>query len=239
MVFQLRNFDLGRVLVITGAGISADSGIPTFRGKDGYWRNLDPEKLATPQAFQANPQLVWQWYSERREKIANAMPNAAHLALASLEKRAGEFLLVTQNVDDLHHRAGTSPETLVQIHGDIFVSKCRSCGFSKPDRNTYESVPACPNCSDHLSPGVVWFGEQLPEDGLLRIQQFLDRGPCSLVLIIGTTARFGYIEEWARGQRGRLIEINPGPVFADVADHVIRERASIAVPILLSGIADG
>jgi NAD-dependent protein deacetylase/lipoamidase len=239
VTFQVQNSDFDRVLVITGSGISADSGIPTFRGKDGYWRNLDPEKLATPQAFRNDPQLVWRWYSERREKIANAQPNAAHLALVSLEQRAGEFLLVTQNVDDLHRRAGTSPEKLVQVHGNIFVSRCRSCGFFKPDCSSHEFIPICPKCSNHLSPGVVWFGEQLPQQELLRVHQFLARGPSSLVLVIGTTARFDYIADWAlrsRGQRGRLIEINPIPVFAGLADDVIRERASIALPALFTGI---
>src|ERR1700704_4418695 len=97
---------VGRVLILTGAGVSAESGIPTFRGKDGYWRNLDPAKLATPEAFAKDPKLVWEWYRERRKRIRNAQPNAAHEAIAKLAKHADEFLLVTQNVDDLHARAG-------------------------------------------------------------------------------------------------------------------------------------
>jgi len=112
-----------RLLVLTGAGVSAESGIPTFRGKDGYWRNLDPAKLATPEAFERDPKLVWEWYRERRQRIRNAQPNAAHLAIANLAQRASEFLLVTQNVDDLHRRAGIATEKMVQIHGDIFVTK--------------------------------------------------------------------------------------------------------------------
>src|SRR5207244_6725957 len=108
-----------RILVLTGAGVSAESGIPTFRGKDGYWRNLDPMKLATPEAFAENPELVWEWYRERREKIRAAEPNAAHKAIVDLARRAREFLLVTQNVDDLQGRAGLANEQLVPIHGDI------------------------------------------------------------------------------------------------------------------------
>src|SRR5215831_8866804 len=104
-----------RVLVITGAGVSAESGIPTFRGKDGYWRNLDPIKLATPEAFAREPELVWQWYRERRQRIRNAQPNAAHEAIAKLAHRADEFLLVTQNVDDLHERSGLAKTEMVQI----------------------------------------------------------------------------------------------------------------------------
>ena len=118
-----------RVFVITGAGISAESGIPTFRGKDGYWRNLDPTKLATPEAFARDPNLVWDWYRERRQRIRTAQPNPAHRAIANLAERAREFLLVTQNVDDLHRRAGLTPEKMVQIHGDIFVTHCSRCDF--------------------------------------------------------------------------------------------------------------
>jgi hypothetical protein len=115
-----------RVLVITGAGVSAESGIPTFRGKDGYWRNLDPMKLATPEAFARDPELVWQWYRERRHSIRNAQPNAAHEAIANLAQGADEFLLVTQNVDDLHQRAGLAKAEVVQIHGDISLPNARA-----------------------------------------------------------------------------------------------------------------
>src|SRR6201987_2413093 len=119
-----------RVLVITGAGVSAESGIPTFRGKDGYWRNLDPAKLATPEAFASDPQLVWDWYRERRQRIRNAQPNAAHEAIARLAHHAKDFLLVTQNVDDLHARAGMPAQKMVQIHGDIFVTRCSRCDWT-------------------------------------------------------------------------------------------------------------
>src|SRR5438477_12255630 len=118
-----------RVLVITGAGVSAESGIPTFRGKDGYWRNLDPAKLATPEAFAKNPKLVWEWYRERRQRIRDAQPNSAHKAVVKLAHHGKEFLLVTQNVDDLHVRAGLPPETMVQMHGDIFVTCCSRGDF--------------------------------------------------------------------------------------------------------------
>src|SRR5882757_5870946 len=108
-----------RVLVLTGAGVSAESGIPTFRGKDGYWRNLDPTKLATPEAFGRDPRLVWDWYRERRQRIRNARPNAAHVSFARLSEWTDEFLLVTQNVNDLHSLACFSAEKMAQIHGDI------------------------------------------------------------------------------------------------------------------------
>src|SRR3954463_8950125 len=120
-----------RVLAITGAGISAESGIPTFRGKDGYWRNLDPTKLATPEAFDENPSLVWEWYRERRKWIRDARPNPAHMAIVDLAEHVQEFLLVTQNVDDLHARAGLPKEKMVQIHGDIFVTRCSRCAIER------------------------------------------------------------------------------------------------------------
>src|SRR5206468_8132693 len=168
-----------RVLVLTGAGVSAESGIPTFRGKDGYWRNLDPAKLATPEAFERDPKLVWEWYHERRQRIRSAQPNAAHEAIAKLAEHANDFLLVTQNVDDLHTRAGISKKKMVQIHGDIFVTRCSRCDFLYAGRGgspeppatravgrlrsiapTLENdadVPRCPECDALMRPGVVWF----------------------------------------------------------------------------------
>ena len=137
-----------RVLVITGAGVSAESGIPTFRGKDGYWRNLDPSKLATPAAFARDPKLVWEWYRERRQRIRKAQPNSAHRAIAKLSA-AGDFLLVTQNVDDLHRRAGLPVEKMVQIHGDIFMTRCSRCDFTRYEHeyeyeHEHRSLPKCP-----------------------------------------------------------------------------------------------
>src|SRR6476660_8310294 len=171
-----------RVLVLTGAGVSAESGIPTFRGKDGYWRDLDPIKLATPEAFARDPQLVWDWYRERRQGIRNARPNAAHEAIARLAQRTDEFLLVTQNVDDLHARVGVAAEKMVQIHGDIFVTRCSRCEFSyvgrggspeppeswatksksgrlrsiAPTSDDHVNVRWCPKCDALMRPGVVW-----------------------------------------------------------------------------------
>jgi NAD-dependent deacetylase len=131
-----------RILVITGAGVSAESGIPTFRGKEGYWRNLDPAKLATPEAFARDPQLVWDWYRERRQRIRNARPNAAHKAIVQLALKAEEFLLVTQNVDDLHARAGLPAGKIVQIHGDIFATRCSRCDFEDTGRGGSPEPPA-------------------------------------------------------------------------------------------------
>ncbi len=228
-----------RVLVITGAGVSAESGIPTFRGKDGYWRNLDPAKLATPEAFAKNPNLVWEWYRERRQRIRNAQPNTAHQAIVKLAAHAREFLLVTQNVDDLHARAGSPKEKMVQIHGNIFVTHCSRCDFSRNDyEHDHESedidLPRCPRCEGLMRPGVVWFGEQLPWDELRRVENYLEDGPCDFVIVAGTTATFGYIIDWAlRASRdvGALIEVNPDETpLSQFATQRVRESAAVALP---------
>jgi NAD-dependent protein deacetylase/lipoamidase len=249
-----------RVLVLTGAGVSAESGIPTFHGKDGYWRNLDPAKLATPEAFARDPQLVWEWYGERRQRVRNSRPNAAHEAIAKLAKHADEFLLVTQNVDDLHARAGVAAEKMVRIHGDIFVTRCSRCEFSYPGRGgspeppgtcvvqptngrlrsiaaTSErdlNIPTCPKCQALMRPGVVWFGEQLSQGELERVEDFLDGGACDVVIVAGTTATFGYIIDWAlRGSRhgAELIEVNPEETpLSRFATRLVRGPAAIALP---------
>jgi NAD-dependent SIR2 family protein deacetylase len=257
-----------RVLVLTGAGVSAESGIPTFRGKDGYWRNLDPIKLATPEAFARDPQLVWDWYRDRRQRIRNAQPNAAHQAIAKLAQHADEFLLVTQNVDDLHARAGMPPEKMVQIHGDIFVTRCSRCDFAErgsggspeppslgrlrsrngceataglsiaPTSAQNEEIPRCPKCEALMRPAVVWFGEQLPWNELQRVEGYLDRGACDVVIVAGTTATFGYLVDWtlrAGGRRGELIEVNPEETpLSRFATQRVRDPAAIALP----GIVD-
>jgi len=232
-----------RVLVITGAGVSAESGIPTFRGKDGYWRNLDPARLATPEAFAKNPNLVWEWYRERRQRIRNAQPNAAHQAIAKLAQHAPEFLLVTQNVDDLHVRAEWEGNTLVrqnivQIHGDIFITRCSHCDFSRNERDRdVGGLPKCPQCGALMRPGVVWFGEQLDLGEVHRVENFLDEGACDFALVIGTTATFGYIIDWALraiSSNGELVEMNPEETsLSQFATHLIREPAAVALPRLV------
>jgi NAD-dependent deacetylase len=236
---------LHRVLVLTGAGVSAESGIPTFRGKDGYWRNLDPMKLATPEAFEKNPELVWEWYRERRQRIRSAQPNAAHEAIVKLSIHARDFLLVTQNVDDLHARAEWNgnrlpPEKIVKIHGDIFVTRCSRCDFGRDERpHDYdqEGVPQCPRCSGLMRPGVVWFGEQLDAAKIDVVERYLARGACDVVIVAGTTATFGYIVDWAlrgSGKNGQLMEVNPEKTsLSQFATRVVREPAVIALPRLI------
>src|SRR6516164_7612634 len=225
-----------RVLVLTGAGVSAESGIPTFRGKDGYWRNLDPTKLATADAFTRDPQLVWDWYRERRQRISDARPNAAHKAIAQLAQCTDDFLLVTQNVDDLHARGGTPAQKMVQIHGDIFVTRCSRCEFERydPQQEPEKGLRKCSQCTALMRPGVVWFDEQLPWNEVVRVETFVASGACDVVIVAGTTATFGYIIEWAlRGSRdgGELIEVNPeGTPLSRFATRLVREPAAIALP---------
>jgi NAD-dependent deacetylase len=257
-----------RILVITGAGVSAESGISTFRGKGGYWRNLDPAKLATPEAFADSPKLVWEWYRERRERIRQAQPNPAHQAIVKLAAQTEEFLLVTQNVDDLHLRAESDgqrlpPEKIVQIHGDIFMTKCSSCGFAIPGRGgspeppalddvhprsgrlrsiaptskDEQDIPQCPECGELMRPGVVWFGEQLDMREIQRVEDYLAFRSCDVVIVAGTTAAFGYIIDWAmraRDRDGDLIEINPDPTpLSSFATQLLRKPAGIALPRLV------
>jgi NAD-dependent deacetylase len=236
-----------RVLVMTGAGVSAESGIPTFRGKDGYWRNLDPAKLATPEAFANNPKLIWEWYRERRQRICSAQPNPAHQAIVKLAVHADEFLLVTQNVDDLHLRAESEGERLsrdkiVQIHGDIFVARCSRCDFSRREHEHEHDqeqikLPQCEFCGALMRPGVVWFGEQLDLRKIEQVENYLARASCDIVIVAGTTATFGYIIDWAlraRDPGGQLIEVNPDPTpLSGFATHLIREPAGIALPRLV------
>jgi NAD-dependent deacetylase len=229
-----------RILVIAGAGLSADSGLQTFRGAGGLWRNYNPLELATPEAFARDPKLVWDWYQWRRSEAAKATPNAAHVALAELAKHANDCLIVTQNVDDLHERAETPRERLIHVHGDLFLNLCQRCSYA--DRKTIDDrdlPPRCPKCSTGLlRPGVVWFGETLDPAILGRIDDFIRLGDCSLVLVVGTTATFQYIVDWAmraRGQKALLVEINPEETsISELADVIHRERAAEVLPKLLS-----
>ncbi|MGB0580299.1 MAG: SIR2 family NAD-dependent protein deacylase [Limisphaerales bacterium] len=237
---------LKRTFVITGAGISAESGVPTFRGKDGYWRNHDPTKLATAEAFRNDPELVWEWYRDRRSLVESKEPNAAHEAVVQLAQMSDEFLLLTQNVDNLHQRAkwngkGLSPDQMVQIHGRLLESHCFDCG-SKPDGPDplEPNVPICQECGGNLRPSVVWFGENLDPDNARRVDEFVQR-PCDLVIVIGTTAAFGYITHWAvqAGASSRIIEINPEPSLTHIATDIIARPAAKALPELvktLSGV---
>ena len=172
------------IAVLTGAGISAESGIPTFRGPGGLWRNFRPEELATPEAFERDPQLVWEWYLWRRRLIAEAKPNAGHLALVELERRTPSFTLITQNVDGLHDVAGS--QRILKIHGDIWHSRCSACSYQRSDRSTVEMPLPCPECGAMLRPGVVWFGESLPRIVWDEAERAVSQA--DVLLVAGTSA---------------------------------------------------
>lgn len=174
-----------RVTALTGAGISAESGVPTFRGADGLWRNYNVLELATPQAFSRDPKLVWEFYNWRRNLISALTFNPAHKALAELETRLPEFTLITQNVDGLHLRAGS--RNVLEIHGNLWKVRCTRCGEITLDPSPdMGPLPKCTRCNGLLRPHVVWFGESLDQD-LLRKAVDAAR-TCQVMLVIGTSA---------------------------------------------------
>ena len=224
------------VAALTGAGISAESGLATFRdAQTGLWARYDPRELATPSAFARNPKLVWDWYAWRRECVAAAQPNAGHFALAQIERRARGFLLITQNVDGLHQRAGS--HHVVELHGSIARVKC-----SREDTivETWDAppgeVPRCANCGAFLRPDVVWFEEMLPGTALAAAEDAARR--CEVLLVIGTSAEVypaGALPLLARERGARVVEINPNPTpVSAIADDILRGSAGN----LLSAIVD-
>nr|BBH91886.1 NAD-dependent protein deacylase [Thermogemmatispora argillosa] len=174
-----------KIAALTGAGISAESGIPTFRDAGGLWTRFKPEELATREAFERNPRRVWEWYNERRQKAASAEPNAGHRALAEMEHFVEEVTIITQNVDGLHQRAGSS--RVLELHGNLFRTKCLAQGHpAEPDLTSKDDVPPrCPRCGSYLRPDVVWFGELLPEQTYYQALQAVLS--CDVLLVVGTS----------------------------------------------------
>lgn len=196
------------IAVLTGAGVSAESGVPTFRGNGGLWKQYKAEDLATPEAFARNPKLVWEWYDWRRGLIAQARPNAGHHALAELQDRVPKFTLITQNVDDLHDAAGS--RDVLKLHGSIWVLRCTQCGKEKTDRTTPlpEIPPRCA-CGALLRPGIVWFGEMLPQDVWQQAEWAAEHA--EVFLVIGTSALVypaAGLAGIAKSAGAKVIEIN-------------------------------
>jgi NAD-dependent deacetylase len=229
-----------RVTVMTGAGVSAASGVPTFRGPGGLWRSYRPEALATPEAFARDPALVWEWYAWRRETVAACRPNPAHEVLAQWSRRHGwrdGFRLVTQNVDDLHVRAGT--RGLVRLHGSLWELKCvnRCPRGARPWRDERvpmpELPPRCPHCGGHARPAIVWFGESLDAED---VRQADSATACDLFLTVGTSAvvypAAGFVHQ-ARARGAFTAEINMDETPASgLVDMSLRGPAEEIVPAL-------
>lgn len=201
----------GRMTVLTGAGVSAASGVPTFRGPGGLWRDFRPEELATPEAFARDPRTVWEWYDWRRQLLARCRPNRAHEVLALWSRRYPSFSLITQNVDGLHERAGT--RNVVRFHGSLWEVSCwNACrrGSWPDDTVPFPTLPPpCPHCGGALRPGVVWFGEPIPAEALEAAEQALD---CDICLVVGTSSVVYPAAGLAAGARSCgafTAEINP------------------------------
>ncbi len=226
-----------RMCVITGAGISAESGVPTFRGEGGLWRNYRAEDLATPQAFRRDPHLVWEWYDWRRGICAKAEPNPAHTVVAELENRYAEFLLVTQNVDGLHARAGS--RKMAEIHGNIWKARCTRCGtiFETPHTPLAEIPVSCASCGGLARPHILWFGETYDQTLLSSVIEFVSGSDA--VIIIGTSGMVPmpvYLAGLAR--RAFKIDVNPEPSqLSDIADLSLRGKAGVVMPALMAALA--
>lgn len=226
--------------VLTGAGISAESGVPTFRdAQTGLWARLRPEELATEEAFRAHPERVWDWYAQRRERVAQALPNAGHQALADFQQRhPGRLTLITQNVDGLHQRAGSTG--VLALHGqlaeDRWLDPPQPC--CDPELAHKGSPPRCVRCGNLRRPAVVWFGEMLPPQALNAAQQAARQ--CTLMLVVGTSGAVypaAGLARIARDAGARVVVVNTAPSGLDDEAHaVLRGPAARVLPQLLSDL---
>ena len=230
-----------RVAVLSGAGISSESGIPTFRGEGGLWENYRSEELATPQAFARDPELVWRWYDWRREVCARALPNAAHEVVAAMDACYPDFLLVTQNVDGLHARAGS--ERMLELHGTIWSARCTICGagFPLPEVPLKECPVRCQICASLARPSVVWFGESYDPEVLQSAQRFLNSA--EVLLVVGTSGSVGvpvYLAQDAGRNGAAIVDINPeaSPIGA-FANLEIPGPAGEALPQIWEKLGTG
>lgn len=224
-----------RVTVLTGAGISAESGVPTFRdAQTGLWASYQPGELATPEAFQRNPRLVWEWYEWRRSLIKQAVPNPAHYALVEIERRVPIFHLVTQNVDGLHKLAGS--QGIIELHGNIHRYQCSREGIViEKWQDTGEVPPRCPHCGAWIRPAVVWFGESLPQQALELAWEAAEKS--DLFFAIGTSGIVhpaASLPHTARSNGALVVEINPDetPLSAQV-NFRLRGAAGVVLPALV------
>lgn len=232
LVAHLR--DVRSIVAFTGAGVSAESGVPTFRGADGIWAKLRPEELASMDGFMKNPPLVWEWYAHRKKIISMIQPNAGHYALVDMEKLTPNFAVITQNIDNLHRRAGS--KTVHELHGNIERNYCMKCGktFGNEFVLAVAGPPRCDACGGMVRPDVVWFGEMLPEDeweSSVKATEGAD-----LFLSVGTSAVVypaASLPLIAKRSGAYLVEINPEPtpITADV-DEFLQGLSGKILPLL-------
>lgn len=227
-----------KVVVLTGAGVSAESGIPTFRDAlTGYWSKFDPQELATRRAYSANPAMVWQWYAERRQTALDCDPNPGHFALAELEKMLSNFLLVTQNVDGLHQRAGS--KNVIDVHGNIDRFKCFDHNHPVDSwEETDKLPPLCPKCGSWVRPDIVWFEEMLNTE---QIEKAWDASKqCHVFLSVGTSSVVypaAALPEIALEDGAILVEINPNETpLTRYANFVISKPSGEALPTLIEAV---
>lgn len=227
----------GRVVVLTGAGVSAESGVPTFRdAQTGLWARYSPEALATPEAFARDPHLVWRWYRWRRELVGRAAPNPGHLALAALERLLPEVTLVTQNVDGLHRRAGS--HRVIELHGNILRTRCSREPHVLDEAADAADLPRCPRCDALGRPDVVWFGEPIPPAALEAATAAAGR--CEVLLSVGTSSLVypaAALPEMARAAGATIVEVNPQPTpLSARADFVLRGASGAVLPQLIEAL---
>lgn len=223
-----------KVVALTGAGISAESGVPTFRGEDGLWKKFRPEELATFDAFMANPQLVWEWYEYRRKIIEEIKPNPGHLALVEFQNYFEKFDLITQNVDGLHEQAGS--KNVVELHGNIKRNKCIGCGvkYETLEKAIPGIPPKCP-CGGNIRPDVVWFGEMLPPDAINYA--FRVSSECDLFFSVGTSAVVhpaASLPMIAKRNGAYVVEVNIEPTeISHLIDETLIGKAGEIIPVLV------
>jgi len=227
-------------VALTGAGVSAESGVPTFReAQTGLWERFRPEDLATIEAFEADPETVWSWYEWRRNLVERVAPNAGHRALARMESFIADFAVVTQNVDGLHHRAGSG--NVIEFHGNLFDNRCLSCGAAAEDvPRPCPHPPRCHSCGGLVRPGVVWFGEPIPAAPLAEATSAA--GQCEVFLSVGTSSLVypaAGLASHAHRAGATLVEINPEPTgLAGQADFVLAGPSGQVLPALWQALAE-